>query len=50
MNAKDYDAEWKWMTSSPEAKRRSDAALKDALKMHQDGGFPAQLSLPSDTK
>ena len=104
MNAKDYEAEWKWMNSSPEAKQRSDAAkaqalsefkkrfpradvtkfiarvdfdanrkatgrvlvpdgdgswenpliedrkywsqlLKDALGFHQDGGFPAQLSL-----
>ena len=104
MNAKDYEAEWKWMNSSPEAKQRSDAAkaqafsefkkrfpradvtkfiarvdfdpnrkatgrvlfpdgdgswenpliedrkywsqpLKDALGMHQDGGFPAQLSM-----
>ena len=104
MNAKDYEAEWKWMNSSPEAKQRSDAAkaqafsefrkrfpradvtkfiarvdfdskrkatgrvlfpdgdgsrenpliedrkywsqpLKDALGIHQDGGFPAQLSL-----
>ena len=104
MNAKDYEAEWKWLNSSPEAKQRSDAAkaqafsefkkrfpradmskfiarvdfdskrkatgrvlfpdgdgswenpliedhkywsqpLKDALGMHQDGGFPAQLSL-----
>ena len=107
MNAKDYEAEWKWMNSSPEAKQRSDAAkaqafsefrkrfpradlskfiarvefdpkrkatgrvlfpdgdgswenpliedrkywsqpLKDALGLHQDGGFPAQLSLLSE--
>ena len=104
MNAKDYEAEWKWINSSPEAKQRSDAAkaqafsnfkkcfpradiskfiarvdfdssrkatgrvlfqdgdgswenplikdrkywsqpLKDALGLHPDGGFPAQLSL-----
>ena len=104
MNAKDYEAKWKWMNSSPEAKQRSDAAkaqafsefkkrfpradvskfiarvvfdsnrkatgrilfpdsdgswenpliedrkywsqpLKDALEVHQDGGFPYQLSL-----
>ena len=104
MNAKDYEAEWKWINSSPEAKQRSDAAkaqafsefrkrfpradvskfiaridfdanrkatgrvlfpagdgiwenpliedqkywsqpLKDALGVHQDGGFPYQLSL-----
>ena len=103
MNAKDYEAEWKWINSSPEAKKRSDAAkaqafsnfkerfpradvtkfiarvdfdpnrkatgrvlfpdgdgswenpliedrkywsqpLKDALGLHQDGGFPHQLS------
>ena len=103
MNAKNYEAEWKWMNSSPEAKQRSDAAkaqafsefkkrfpradlskfiarvefdpnrkatgrvlfpdgdgswenpliedrkywsqpLKDALGLHQDGGFPYQLS------
>ena len=109
MNAKDYDAEWKWMTSTPEAKRRSDAAkahalsefrkrfpradiskfivrtsfdsnrkatatvlfpdgdgswenpliedrkywsqpMKDALGFHQDGGFPAQLSLSIENK
>ena len=25
MNAKDYEAEWKWMNSSPEAKQLSDA-------------------------
>ena len=109
MNAKDYEAEWKWMNSSPEAKQRSDAAkaqafsefrkrfpradlskfiarvefdpkrkatgrvlfpdgdgswenpliedrkywsqpLKDALGLHQDGGFPAQLSLLSENK
>ena len=106
MDAEDYEAEWKWMNSSPEAKQRSDAAkahafsefkkrfsradlskfiarvecdsnrkaigrvlfpdgdgswenllmedrkywcqpLKDALGIHQDGGFPAQLSLLS---
>ena len=100
MNAKDYEAEWKWLNSSPEAKQRSAQAfsefkkrfpradisrfiarvdfdpnrkttgrvlfpdgdeswenpliedrkywsqpLKDALGFHQDGGFPAQLSL-----
>ena len=104
MNAKDYEAEWKWINSSPEAKQLSDAAkamafsnfkkrfpradvtkfiarvdfgsnrqatgrvlfpdgdgswenpliedrkywsqpLKDALELHPDGGFPAQLSL-----
>ena len=104
MNAKDYEAEWKWMNSSPVAKQRSDAAkaqafsefkkrfpgadvskfiarvdfdanrkatgrvlfpagdgswenpliedrkywsqpLKEALGVHQDGGFPYQLSL-----
>ena len=109
MNAKDYEAEWKWMNSSPEAKQRSDAAkaqafsefrkrfpradlskfiarvefdpnrkatgrvlfpdgdgswenpliedrkhwsqpLKDTLELHQDGGFPAQLSLLSENK
>ena len=31
MNAKDYEAEWKWMNSSPEAKQRSDAAKAQAL-------------------
>ena len=31
MNAKDYEAEWKWMNSSPEAKQRSDAAKAKAL-------------------
>ena len=109
MNAKDYEAEWKWMNSSPEAKQCSDAAkaqafsefkkrfpradlskfiariefdpnckatgrvlfpdgdgswenpliedrkylsqpLKDALGLHQDGGFPAQLSLLTENK
>ena len=103
MNAKDYEAEWKWMNPSPEAKQCSDAAkarafsefrkhfphadvsksmarvdfdsnrkvtgrvlfpdgdgswenplmedrkywskpLKDALGIHQDGGFPMQLT------
>ena len=109
MNAKDYEAEWKWMNSSPEAKQRSDAAkaqafskfkkhfplvdeskfiarvdfdanrkatgrvlfsdgdgswenpliedrkywsqpLKDALGMHQDGGFPTPLTPLKRTK
>ena len=109
MNAKDYEAEWKWLNSSPEAKQRSAAAkvhafldfkkrfpsadesrfiarvhfdpnrkatatvlfpdgdgswenpliedrkywsqaLKDALGMHQDGGFPAKLSLAEQKK
>ena len=108
MNAKDYEAEWKWLNSS-EAKQRTDAAktysltefkkrfpsadesrfqvqvdfdlnrkatgrvlfqdadgswenplikdrkywsqgLRDALVMHQDGGFPAQLSLLIENK
>ena len=31
MNAKDYEAEWKWMNSSPEAKQRSAAAKAQAL-------------------
>ena len=31
MNAKDYEAEWKWMNSSPEAKLHSDAAKAQAL-------------------
>ena len=31
MNAKDYEAEWKWMNSSPEAKQRSDAAKAQAF-------------------
>ena len=31
MNAKDYEAEWKWMNSSPEAKQRSAAAKAPAL-------------------
>ena len=31
MNAKDYKAEWKWMNSSPEAKKRSDAAKAQAF-------------------
>ena len=31
MNAKDYEAEWKWMNSSPEAKQRSDAAKAHAF-------------------
>ena len=108
MNAKDYEAEWKWLSSSV-VKQRGDAAktyaftefkkrfpsadesrfiaqvdfdsyrkatarglfpdddgswedpliedrkdwsqaLKDALGMHQDGGFPAQLSLAVQRK
>ena len=106
---KDYEAEWKWLNSSPEAKQRSDVAkaqafsefkkrfpradisrfiarvdfdpnskatarvlfpygdgswenpliedrkywsqpLKDALGFHEDGGFPAQLSLLTENK
>ena len=106
---KDYEAEWKWLNSSPEAKQRSDAVkaqafsefkkrlpradiskfqarvdfdpnrkatgrvlfpdgdgswenpliedrkywsqgLRDALGFHQDGGFPAQLSLLTQNK
>ena len=31
MNAKDYEAEWKWINTSPEAKQRSDAAKAKAL-------------------
>ena len=31
MNAKDYEAEWKWMNSSPEARQRSDAAKSHAF-------------------
>ena len=31
MNAKDYEAEWKWMNSSPEAKQRSNAAKAQAF-------------------
>ena len=31
MNAKDYEAEWKWMNSSPEANQGSDAAKVKAL-------------------
>ena len=31
MNAKDYEAEWKWLNSSPEAKQRSDAAKAQAF-------------------
>ena len=31
MNAKDCEAKWKWMNSSPEAKQRSDAAKAQAL-------------------
>ena len=31
MNAKDYEAEWKWMNSSPVAKQRSDAAKAQAF-------------------
>ena len=31
MNAKDYEAEWKWLNTSPEAKQRSDAAKAKAL-------------------
>ena len=31
MNAKDYEAEWKWLNSSPEAKQRSDAAKARAF-------------------
>ena len=31
MNAKDYEAEWKWMNSSPEAKQRSAEAKAQAL-------------------
>ena len=31
MNAKDYEAEWKWMNSSPEAKQCSAAAKAQAL-------------------
>ena len=109
MNAKDYEAEWKCMNSSPEAKQRSDAAkaqafsefrkrfpradvskfiarvdfdsnrkatgrvlfpdgdgswenpliedrkywsqaMKDALGMDQDSGFPAKLSLLVENK
>ena len=109
MNAKDFAAEWKWMNSSPEPKKRSNAAkaqafsefrkhfpradiskfqarvdfdsdrkatgrvlfpdgdgswekpltedrkywsqpLKDALGIHQDGGFPMQLTLLKRTK
>ena len=109
MNAKDLAAEWKWINSSPEAKKRSDAAkahafsefrkhfpradvskfiarvdfdsnrkatgrvlfpdgdgswenpliedrkywskpLKDALGIHQDGGFPMQLTPLKRTK
>ena len=109
MNAKDYEAEWKWMNSSPEAKQRSDVAkaqafsefkkhfpradvtkfiarvdfdsnrkatgrvlfpdgdgswenplidnskywsqpLKDALGIHQDGGFPMPLTPLKRTK
>ena len=109
MNAKDYEAEWKWINSSPEAKQLSDAAkakafsnfrkrfphadvtkfiarvdfdpnrkatgrvlfpdgdeswenpliedrkywsqaMKDALGMDQDGGFPAKLSLLVENK
>ena len=31
MSAKDYEAEWKWMNSSPEAKQRFDAAKAHAF-------------------
>ena len=31
MNAKDYEAQWKWMNSSPEAKQLSDAAKAQVL-------------------
>ena len=31
MNAKDYGAEWKWINSSPEAKKRFDAAKAHAF-------------------
>ena len=31
MNAKDYEAEWKWINSSPEAKKRSYATKAPAL-------------------
>ena len=31
MNVKDYEAEWKWINTSPEAKQRSDAAKAKAL-------------------
>ena len=31
MNAKDYEAEWKWINSSPKAKTFSDAAKTQAF-------------------
>ena len=31
MNAEDYEAEWKWINSSPEAKNFSDAAKTQAF-------------------
>ena len=31
MNAKDYGTEWKWINSSPEFKKLTDAAKAEAL-------------------
>ena len=42
--SKAYDAEWKWMTTSPEAKQRSDAAKAKALSDFKKRFPHAQMS------
>ena len=42
MNAKDYEAEWKLLNSSPEAKQRSDAAKAHAFSEFKKRAFHVQ--------
>ena len=44
MTTKDYEAEWKWINSSPEAKQLSDAAKAKAFSNFKKRFPPADVT------